>query len=144
MTASVTTLEMYAMDSSMGTLGTECLSGGLYCDMSLCYGHRGPVGDIVPPPQMRIYCQFTTMGCRTGLLPPATPAAPIPVLPVIYGTVECYLTHLFLYNCTPPTPKAVPPFHPNQIPKTALKYAPAGKLSSSGSSSGTRTDESEK
>lgn len=105
MAASVTTQEMYAMDTSMGTLGIERLSGGLYCDMSLCYGHLAMSLDWRPncpptptlPSQMRVHCQSRTMGCsETGLLLllPAAPAALIPVHS-IYGTVT-----------TPPPPKA--------------------------------------
>lgn len=93
---------------SMGKLGIERLSVGLYCDMSLCYAHFALsmvwTWEFLFP-LMRKHCQSRTMGCRTELLHPASPVVLIPVHS-IYGTVECYPAQSPLLSCTLPTTKA--------------------------------------
>lgn len=79
MAASATAQEMYATDGGMGTLGIERLPGGLHCDTSLCYGHLAVSVarrlDIVvfSPPEMRIHCQFRTMGSQDRASSPSKP-----------------------------------------------------------------------
>lgn len=102
--------------AALGQLGLVCLSGCLYCNMSLCYGHLA----FSVAWRRKLFCFFVSFlspcrweftvppeqwASRTGLLFPAAPAALIPV-------------HSHLWNSwvlAPPTPQypfSTAPHHP--------------------------------